>query len=803
MVPYSRNIPWWSQDAPPRDCENCRLQANWHLAVGAVTLQREGFIGYGDEKRWYRRRTITASYSSHVTGFYPGEYTDRDGSITLVYEMTLSGEVRLIAASGSWSYEDLDRTPIYDPEDPDTIIGYDDNLTNLSAAVSYNAAGGSGLGSFSWTGTAAGIVPSAFGQIPTSPPDSISGDGDERSWTAAVDGGTWVTTETLSEEYDDEMLRENAEALLAAIDLNAMELAGSSVTARYGGVGPYRSLAPFDFAIEVAEAAISAAEINLAGAVAEASIAETAWEDALEGVTAARGEVHPAWQAAMEARGDLEAVLVRIETWRRRGDAAQLAAAEADLAEAIEEWEASRGQWEEKMHELEVAIDACRLAKAMAAYAQYLVAFSERSLLNAEYFLTLAEYNKSVGAEWDAILLEPGGDGLPRRVENRDLDGNIESIELAKAAFEFYWIHPSSWSRPPQKLAVDWRLAFLTDTASHTEEATDEITLVETALVAFGGSHSINAPSSEGYVVIAGKASRGTISWNPEARGGAARKMGFLAYDGAPRYYLTETAGGSFPGCPLQSLPTKSYSGSQVYDPAPDDIDNWQGGDTPGAVVESFSADVPATRRSIVPSPDPYRTGEGTPAHEEFLDRGEILSGTQRRWVSTVQCGENTLQDLQTLTLSDEFTTAALRALVDPVYEQPFGEAVTLFPPEAYSLDRRFAIHWLSPAEDYYVRIRLRGTFQWIPPGGSSGYFPTPPTLSMQWKRIEIDLETGERNETIQTATLNDGATSPILIEPEEGKCYEIGPAQLSDDHPTMWDLPIWRPVCEESGSEV
>lgn len=802
MVPFSRNPPWRPADVPPRDCVNCRVQANRLNASGSVALQRNGFTGYGASKKFYRQRTITATYTSHVTGTHPDEYTDRDGAITLVYQMTLSGETRLVSASGSWDYEDLDRVPIFDPEDPETIIGYEETLTQLSSSIVYNPAGGGGLGAYSWSGTANATLPGNFGSIPVTPPTDVSEAGDQREWTVTVSGGTWITTELLEDEYTDTMLENNAKSLLDAISLGALELDGTSLTAFYGGVGPYRSTASFDADIAAAEANVTAVEINLAGVTLERSIAESALSAAEAAVASARDELEAAWITAMEKRSDLEAVLVRIERWTHLENEAELSSAQGDLPAAESAWEAAWAAWEGKEHALDVALDAVRTSRAMTAQADFFVLISERALQNAEYFVSLAASNKAKALGWDQIMVIPGGTGSePSRARTFDEDDILESIELSKQLFQFYWQAPSSWSKNPASVAVGWHRVFVGDDSSIEAGGlvTDEVGLSEDARVALGSVHEMAVPTDDGTAYVAGLSSRGTLAWFGEKRGGAARKMGFLAYDGTKTYFLRETAGGGFPGCPAQDLPALSYSGSQSYTPSPAELDNWQSPPHPGPVEENFSADVPSHRRSIVPSPVPYRGGEGIRAHLEFLDPGEVLSATQRRWVSTVKCGDNTLQDVQTLTLSQEFTLAALRELVDPVYEQPWGVLPALVAPEAFDSSPVVAVNWTSEGQDYYAKVQVRGKFVFSMPPGSASIFPIPSSLSMQWKRVTTDMETGEQTELIVDQSLAAGESEVIVLEAPEGKKVEIVSPTLTSDDPRMWDIPYWRPVCEDN----
>jgi hypothetical protein len=224
---------------------------------------------------------------------------------------------------------------------------------------------------------------------------------------------------------------------------------------------------------------------------------------------------------------------------------------------------------------------------------------------------------------------------------------------------------------------------------------------------------------------------QGALESGAACKGGYAHRYGFVEYGQPtagehPRLYRTETAGGSFPGCPAQDLPAKSYSGQQQYNGT--------------SLSRSFSQDVLDSRRYSRP----------TPIHEEFLDPGEIISTTQRRWRREVQCGENTLEDLQTLTLSNEFTVEALQALVDAELSAPDDEW-----PVLPQLRGDAAVNYLSADGCFYAAQ----TAHLLPTDDEDGlqYFHGqgngPWLIEHLWYRCTQDMLTGEITREVERQT--------------------------------------------------
>lgn len=828
MRPLSRNKPPVEVSVQPRDCESCAAPAPIWSMHGRVDWGRRGRRGFTipgtgvdpdtPSLKTYLTETETAEWSAAYTNNDPAGHpptTDvysASGSYTKVWTYTKSGHKRLISATGSAS-----ETETFSPDAGSVPRSYD-----RSASLVYDPA----TDTASWVSD--GVMPTIGGMGGITADPVITETTTTRVTTGVYGSNTLINT--LSDVFLDAAFVAEAEALLAAINLDDFDglPLGRAVTARYDGDGLAASpSSAYDSAITSAEAEQAAATAEVAAAAAALAAAEAAVADAITTIAAQRAAEQTAWVAAMHARDEYEAILIRIETWQRRGDAGQAATASALLPAKKAAWDAAQLAWETARY----AIQTTYPFVFAAGYRAQELAVATSNLKNVTAAVGLANANKAGSTSWDTIMRDYafsyGGTGpFPSpdfsvqayRQLHYESDGFLSRVALGKMSWRLALNAAPIWTKNPDTATLKWRQATMTYDADNiatgvafTSAAEETITLSETDRFRLTAARDVVAPGAEGAAFIVGPSAKIDILIDSHVRGGSARKYGFPAYlppAGKPRIYLRETASGSYPGCPLQSLPSKSYSGFHGYTGSPDHSASWQGpdefhGDRPPIEAlkfeTTFSADVPEDRQSILPDARAYTAGVGTPIHLEFLDPGEITSAISRRWLALSKCGTTDVQDLMTLALSEEFTTASLKALVDPAAAQAWDtpEADVIQTPEhpGYAV----AIRFLSTDEAYYARqkMRLRFSAQLAP-----WFFfflrpDAPESFGLTWKKVTVDMVTGERTSENQSVTVSSDSVTAYAaaldLEADDGKMILALPGEGLDD-PRSWTTPVWTP---------
>ncbi len=203
-------------------------------------------------------------------------------------------------------------------------------------------------------------------------------------------------------------------------------------------------------------------------------------------------------------------------------------------------------------------------------------------------------------------------------------------------------------------------------------------------------------------------------------------KAGFTGYriDGnaKPKIHLTEQASGSFAG-----TPPKSYSGKQEY-AAPRIV---YGNILPGNYSNTMSADVfwkspPHPLHSFPDVPDGYLQKD---------------TGTIRELKRTVVQEAQSLDDILTLTLSNEFTT---QQLIDTVSNYVSDLETAGAGPAAGAGSYPDAIDDLSADEVFYARARSKYRIQVLTQAQVVDTGQTSFTVTAKWQIVTKNLYTGQ-----------------------------------------------------------
>lgn len=239
--------------------------------------------------------------------------------------------------------------------------------------------------------------------------------------------------------------------------------------------------------------------------------------------------------------------------------------------------------------------------------------------------------------------------------------------------------------------------------------------------------------------------------------------------------YQLETASGQIPGPVIPGLPafppqpcTGFYQfgtsflplepGSAVPDPIPDGYDRCNFANVDRALTSSFDTD------EAVPGYLAGSSVEAVPAGSE-LDRqareATVVTPTQITWRAGL-----------VLTLSQEYPTAAMRHAPDQAVALEFtGELGTgsAEVAEVTLASRNLPAHELSyevmrsnwrPVLDAMIDPGIPSQYGLDAPVASSG------SVTISYKRVLVDLDTGERSESTQTGTVFfDVADDPVLTQ--------------------------------------
>lgn len=324
-------------------------------------------------------------------------------------------------------------------------------------------------------------------------------------------------------------------------------------------------------------------------------------------------------------------------------------------------------------------------------------------------------------------------------------------------------------------LVFRWREIFIPDdeeaepTINDREQTVTPSEMEGEGFEAISGEYSLSVPEGEyGTWYLAGPSTLAQAGLLIYSQGASARKRGFLEYQPSttPRVYLTESASGSFAGCPASEIPSRSYSGTAQYT------------ETSSVGCFSFSSSF-SYYASLYRSPRyPSESEAFWFDYAPIKTQPEILSATSRRWQAETSCDGEPVTDQITMTLSNEFTTADLIASVNEIVSTDWEDSPQYNCLGSWS---NCALNYLSPDETFFARCRIRYSLS----ASISWAFTTEKNFTFKIRKTTTNLDTGEVSESDISVpvTFDAGETSktvdPVEIEAPEGNsriCLSIIP---------------------------
>ena len=276
--------------------------------------------------------------------------------------------------------------------------------------------------------------------------------------------------------------------------------------------------------------------------------------------------------------------------------------------------------------------------------------------------------------------------------------------------------------------------------------------------------YSVEPPEENGNIVQVGLPAKGTVTAEIEVKGWELTKRGYLEYQPTgdkPRVYKRETASGSFPGCPVQNLPAKTYNGFQRYTDQSFEVEY------PGGSYNESESDDPTGNNQNTFNQAVKDSGQYSPDFPhggpfEYRLAVKEITPTQRTFEKQITCGTRTVKDTLRFQLQEEYTTEQLRSRVEAEYNKNWDDqelkhlwVVEVDEFNVYALEE--ALLFQSEDEAYYAKQQLRYKLTFTIPWS----FATDKDFTFKWTVFTERFDTGEisRSEQSKTVTFEDGNT--------------------------------------------